>query len=130
MILPFIRRWLLGDPKKLGRWGERRSCRYLRGKGYRLITQNFRCKTGEVDLVMADGDSMVFVEVKTRRDEHQTRAIEAVNFNKRQRLSRAANRFVRKYKIVDKPLRFDIVTVVLGAKGSPEIRHYKNAFVP
>jgi putative endonuclease len=129
-MLPFIRRVLLGDPKRLGRWGERRSCRYLKGKGYRLITQNFRCNSGEVDIVMADGDSLVFVEVKTRRNENVASAQSAVNSNKRQRLTRAANRFVRQYKITNKPLRFDVMAVVLGDKGSPEIRHYKNAFVP
>jgi putative endonuclease len=129
-MLPFIRRVLLGDSRKLGRWGERRSCRYLKGKGYRLITQNFRCNSGEVDIVMADGDSLVFVEVKTRRNENTASAQSAVNSNKRQRLTRAANRFVRQYKITNKPLRFDVMAVVLGDKGSPEIRHYKNAFVP
>ena len=79
---------------------------------------------------MADGESLVFVEVKTRRNEHTATAQSAVNSNKRQRLTRAANQFVRQYKITNKPLRFDVMAVVLGDKGSPEIRHYKNAFVP
>ena len=79
---------------------------------------------------MADGDSLVFVEVKTRRNEDTAPAQHAVNFNKRQRLKRAANRFTRQYKISNKPLRFDVIAVVLGDKSSPEIRHYKNAFVP
>lgn len=130
-MLPFIRRWLHKDTRKLGRWGERRCQRYLKRKGYRPIAQNFRCKSGEVDLVMADsGGAIVFVEVKTRKSESKGPAHQAVNPQKRRRLVRAANQFVRQYNIKNKPLRFDVAAVILPVKGPVEIRYYKNAFVP
>jgi putative endonuclease len=131
MMLPFLRRRILGDPKRLGRWGERYCQRYLKKNGYRPIAQNFKCKSGEVDLVMADASgAIVFVEVKTRASETKGPAQQAVNLNKQRYIIRAANQFVRKYKIKNKPLRFDVAAVILPAKGPVEIRIYKNAFVP
>ena len=80
---------------------------------------------------MADANgAIVFVEVKTRRSETKASAQNAVTPNKRRRLVRAANQFVRKYNIKNKPLRFDVAAVILPAKGPIQIRHYKNAFVP
>ena len=131
MMLPFIRSRLLNDTRRLGRWGEKYCRTYLKKNGYRYIAQNFRCKSGEVDLVMADtSGAIVFVEVKTRKSETKAPAQQAVTPNKRRRLVRAANQFVRKYNIKNKPLRFDVAAVILPAKGPIEIRHYKNAFVP
>jgi putative endonuclease len=131
MMLPFIRRRLHKDTRKLGRWGEGYCQRYLKKNGYRPIAQNFRCKSGEIDLIMADTTgAIVFVEVKTRKSETKAPAQQAVTPNKRRYIIRAANQFVRKYNIKNKPLRFDVAAVILPVKGPIEIRHYKNAFVP
>jgi putative endonuclease len=125
------RKALLSDPKRLGRWGERRSERFLKGAGLRTIARNYRCKVGEVDIVMADDTgTVVFVEVKTRADEEFTNAQDAVGHNKRKKLGSLAKYFLKSYNIKDKHIRFDVVAVVLGEKGRPEIRHYKNAFIP
>ena len=131
MLLPITRRRLLSDPKKLGRWGEKKSERYLRRKGFRFITRNFRCKPGDVDLVMSDASgALVFIEVKTRSSESKANAQDAVNPRKRQKLAAAAKYFVKQYKIKGKPLRFDVMAIVLTKSGPVEIRHYQNAFVP
>ena len=129
--LPIPRRRLLADPKRLGRWGENRCRRYLKSKGYRAIARNFSCPLGEIDLIAADNEGrIVFVEVKTRRNEDHAEALLAVNRSKQIRMARAANHFIKTYNIKNKPLRFDVVTVILNTKGPATIRHYENVFVP
>ncbi len=129
--LPIPRRRLLADPKRLGRWGEKRCRRYLKSKGYRAIARNFRCALGEIDLITADSEGrIVFVEVKTRRNEDHAVAYLAVNRRKQIRMARAANHFIKMYNVRNKPLRFDVVTVILNSKGPATIRHYENVFVP
>lgn len=130
-FLPMNRRKLLADARLLGRWGERRSERFLKNRGLKTIARNFNCKLGEIDLIVTNTDGMiVFVEVKTRRDEDYAQAKDAVNYKKRLKLGRLAKFFLKTYKIKDKPFRFDIVAVVLGKKGPARIRHYENAFIP
>ena len=119
------------DPKLLGRWGEDRCRRFLRKKGFKTIARNFTCKAGEIDLVAGNSDgTIVFVEVKTRRNEDYAQAQDAITRKKKTTMIRAAKSFLRKYKIKDKALRFDVVAIILGPKGPPEIRHYENAFTP
>jgi len=125
------RRRLLADRAKLGRWGEKRCERLLRTKGFRTLTRNFSCRTGELDLVMVDLDgTIVFVEVKTRADEAFAPAEATVSGAKQARMTRAARYFLATHDMQDRPCRFDVVTIVLGSRGRPEIRHYERAFVP
>jgi putative endonuclease len=122
---------LLGDAKLLGKWGEKRAAAFLTGKGFMVIARNYTCPAGEIDLISSDPDgAIVFVEVKTRRDELYAKAQDAVTAKKQRTMTQAAKSFIRNYKIKDKPLRFDVVAVVLGKKGKPQIRHYENAFTP
>ncbi|MDD5063691.1 MAG: YraN family protein [Phycisphaerae bacterium] len=122
---------LLADREKLGRWGEKRCESFLKKKGFKKLTRNYSCRGGEIDLVMVDGDgALVFVEVKTRADEDLTPAESAVTSAKKVRMNRAARYFLATNKIENRPFRFDVVAIVLGRKGRPEIRHYENAFVP
>jgi putative endonuclease len=125
------RRKLLADRKLLGRWGEKRGEKFLKSKGLRTLTRNFSCKTGEIDLVMVDGDgAIVFVEVRTKADESFSLPEETVTQPKRARLFRAARYFLAAHNIENRPYRFDVVTIVLGQTGREQIRHYENAFVP
>lgn len=122
---------LLADRKLLGRWGEKRSEKFLKRKGLKTLTRNFSCKTGEIDLVMVDGDkTIVFVEVKTRADESFSAPESAITSGKKAKMVRTARYFLATNEIEDRPLRFDVVTVILGQKGPAQIRHYENAFVP
>jgi putative endonuclease len=130
-MLFLIRRRLLNDRARLGRWGERRCERYLRNKGLRTLTRNYSCKVGELDLVMVDADgALVFVEVRTRADERFGPVEATITPAKRARVAKAARHFLAVHKIEDRPLRFDVVTLILGRSGPPQIRHYENAFVP
>jgi putative endonuclease len=125
------RRKLLSDPKRLGRWGEKRSESFLKRKGLKTLTRNFACKTGEIDLVMVAPDGTItFVEVRTRSDDSFGPPELSVTHAKRNRLLRTARHFLATNNIENRPFRFDIVTIVLGRKGRPKLEHYKNAFVP
>jgi putative endonuclease len=130
-MLFLIRRRLLDDRARLGRWGERRCERYLRNKGLRTLARNYSCKVGELDLVMVAPDgALVFVEVRSRADERFGPAEATVTPAKRARVARAARHFLAVHQIEDRPLRFDVVTLILGRHGPPQIRHYERAFVP
>jgi putative endonuclease len=125
------RRRLLADRVKLGRWGEKRAERFLRARGLKPLTRRFSCRAGELDLVMVDDDgTLVLVEVKTRADESFGPIESVVTSRKRRRMTRAARYFLATHDIQDRPCRFDVVTIVLGRSGRPQIRHYPSAFVP
>jgi len=127
----FSRKRLLGDPKLLGRWGEKRTARYLKGRGYRVLTLNFLCKNGEIDIVAySPSGEIVFVEVKTRRNEDYMPALAAVNKEKQKRISLAAKYFLKSNVITKRQIRFDIVIVILGESGKLDLTHYENAFLP
>jgi putative endonuclease len=121
---------LLADQKKLGRWGERRCESFLKKKGFRKLAHNFSCKSGEIDLIMVDTNgAIVFVEVRTKTDESFSSPEESVTYSKKEKLLRTARYFLATHNIENRPFRFDVITVVLGQKGRPQIKHYENAFV-
>ena len=125
------KRKLLADIKLLGQWGEKRCRRFLERKGLKTLTRNFSCNAGEIDLIMVAPDrTIVFVEVRTRADETFGSAESSITFAKKAKLLRTARYFLATHDIDDRPFRFDVVAIVLGPKGHPQIRHYKNAFVP
>jgi putative endonuclease len=129
LLLPWVRAKLLRDPKRLGRWGQRQAERYLKRRGLMPIARNFSYAGGELDLVMAETDgTLVFVEVKARQSEAFMPAIAAVNVKKRQHILRTAKRFLREFNLSDRPLRFDVITVILEPAGPAAIKHYPNAF--
>ena len=113
----------------LGKWGESKAAKYLRRAGYDLLTRNYRCFRGEIDIVAVDPDeNLVFVEVKTRISEEFTEAETAVDTEKRRRLIRAAKHFISSYDLRHRPSRFDVLIVIPG-NWRPQIRHHKHAFV-
>ena len=73
-----------------GEAGESLACRHLEGKGYVILKRNYRCRSGEVDIVARHGEATVFVEVKARSGRSHGQGYEAVTFGKRRRLIRAA----------------------------------------
>jgi putative endonuclease len=125
------RRRLFSDRRLLGQWGEKYCEKFLKKKGLKILTRNYSCKTGEIDLVMVDSDGgIVFVEVRTKTDEEFSSVESSITSAKKTRLTRAARYFISTNNIENRPFRFDIVAIVLGQKGRPQIRHYENAFVP
>ena len=112
---------------ELGREGEVLAARLLTGKGYRILARNYRTAGGEVDLVCQDGDTLVFVEVKTRSAGSLGRPDQAVTGIKRGRLVRAAAAFLSEHDGWERPCRFDVVAVV-DRDGSRTATHLPHAF--
>ena len=110
---------------RTGRWGEEQAEKFLKKAGLKMVGRNVRVGYDEIDLIVRQGDTLIFVEVKTRASEDFGRPASAVNRAKRKKLSRAAIRFLKNHKLRPPYIRFDVVEVV-GKK--PEIRHIPNAF--
>lgn len=104
------------DPRRAdGQRGERLAERHLRAAGYRILARNYRCRLGEVDLVALERGTVVFVEVKARHvGEHGT-PLEAVGAAQRRRIARAALHYLARHRLLERPVRFDVVGVWLGA---------------
>ena len=95
----------------------------IRNRGMKTLERRYRTKAGEIDLIMAEGNTVVFVEVKTRRNRVFTEPTAAVDYRKLQNLKRAINHYV-KYHRIDNDIRLDIITVVgTPESGAPEIEH-------
>lgn len=112
----------------LGERGEYEACRYLAHKGYTLHERNWRTSHLELDIVAEWYGEIVFVEVKTRHDEHFAEAKDAVTLRKKRNLVLAAREYLSAHGI-DKPFRFDVITVV-GAAPPFRITHYPYAYTP
>ncbi|MHC1713842.1 MAG: YraN family protein [Solidesulfovibrio sp.] len=112
---------------QLGRAGEDAAATLLTGRGYRVVTRNYRVRGGEVDLVCLDGDTVVFVEVKARGPGSLGRPDQAVTPAKRGKLVRAAAAFLSERGWWERPCRFDVVTV-LARDGKYAATHLPNAF--
>ncbi|HZN69291.1 MAG TPA: YraN family protein [Tepidisphaeraceae bacterium] len=116
----------------LGDRGENVAARYLRNQGMRIITRNFRCPLGEIDIVARDGNTLVFCEVKTRSYEDQgvdgVTPEDQVNSIKRHQITKAARYYLSRYGTVQPPARFDVVAVVWPNNRDPLIRHTPSAF--
>jgi putative endonuclease len=112
-----------------GALGEKLACRFLRRNGYKILFRNFRGRTGgEIDVVCRHDDTLVFVEVKTRGREDFGRPVEAVNREKRKRISRGALAWLRMLDNPDILFRFDVIEVVIADDAKPRIELIKNAF--
>ena len=111
----------------LGKLGEDLACAELERRGYEILARRYRRWGGELDIVARDGETTVFVEVKARRGRDFGDGAEAVTRVKRQRLVRLAEEFLARHRLVDRPCRFDVVSIRLEAE-RPTIEVYRNAF--
>lgn len=125
----------MGKPKTLsthqkGKKGEERAAAYLRLKGYKILEKNFRVGQGEIDLIARRGNTLVFVEVKTRQGKAQGAPLEAVHSHKVKRLSAAAAFYLARQSQGLSACRFDVVTIgpEKNWMGFLKIRHFENAF--
>ena len=112
---------------ELGKFGETLALKKIKRLGYKKIIRNYRCPLGEVDLIGWDGDTLVFIEIKTRRGRSTDYAKEAVNARKRRQISKVALAYMKSNHYSDAKARFDVVAVCVG-RGKPEIEVIKNAF--
>ena len=128
----FRRRPAATAAQRAGAWGERLAADFLENKGYRILGRNVRFGSRcELDLVARSPapEALVFIEVKTRRNEDYGRPVSAVDRAKRRALGRAAVRYLRRVKAKPALIRFDVVEVVGAPDGPPPVvRHVESAF--
>lgn len=120
--LPWLRRWF-GDRS------ERAAERYLRRLGFRVVSRNWSCPAGELDLVALDGPCLVFVEVRSTATADPNRPANSVDPGKQRRLTQAALSFLQSKRLRDPVSRFDVVAVS-WPDGVPEptVVHIRHAF--
>ena len=108
-----------------GQAAEEKALDYLQRKGLHLLNRNYRCKNGEIDLIMQQNDTLVFVEVRYRQSSLFGSAAESVTSSKQRKLLLTANHYLQKNRM-DSPCRFDVVGI--GGKKLTEIEWIQNAF--
>ena len=110
----------------LGDRGERVAAKFLRKQGMRVLIRRYRNPLGEIDLIARDGDTLVFVEVKARR---QGSPAESATAEKQRRLTRAATWFLRGHWLLEQRCRFDVVAIVWpDDRQPPQVEHIRDAF--
>lgn len=114
-----------GGNRLKGQALEQQAGRYLSARGLRLLTTNYHCRAGEIDLIMQDGSTLVFIEVRFRRSELRGSPVETVTPVKQRRLIRCARHYLMSHGLQDAvPCRFDI----LGMGPGTRITWIQNAF--
>ncbi|WP_282941786.1 YraN family protein [Paenibacillus sp. RC67] len=105
--------------KQLGALGERYALEHLEQKGYRIAGQNWRCRTGELDLIAWDGDLLVFVEVRTRSSTLRFGTpAESVDYKKCAQVMETAQVYVHTQRLQNYQIRFDVISIVTNKAGN------------
>lgn len=99
------------------------AAKYLKECGYEIICQNYRCRVGEIDIVAKDGDYLVFLEVKYRKDDRMGSPFDAVDFRKQQKIIKVSQWYLVEQGICDVPIRYDVVGIL-----DRDIKLIKDAF--
>lgn len=113
---------------RIGWFAERKAARYLQARGITIIERNFRLRSGEIDIIGKDGNTIIFVEVKFRSSEEFGKAEEAVSSYQQNRIKNTATLFLNNFKL-GTPKRFDIIAITKGNKFKKyEIKWLKDAY--
>jgi putative endonuclease len=125
------------DPTpKASRWrrwfgsrSEQAAERFFKSLRYQILARNYRCPLGELDLVAADGDTIIFVEVRSTACTDLERPTLSVNTAKQDRLTKLALHFLQRHQLLGRPVRFDVLALSWpDSRSSPIINHYPDAF--
>ena len=110
---------------ELGKWGEDLAAAFLEEKGYEIIERDWKSGHHDLDIIAQEGNKLVIIEVKTRRNRLFGNPEEAIDYKKRQSLQSAINHYVKSHRHYGS-VRFDVISIV-GIPGSePEIDHIKD----
>ncbi len=117
------------SPKqKTGNETEQLACNYLIEQGLLLVERNYKTQRGEIDLIMRDKDTLVFVEVRYRKNDLYGGAVESINWHKQQRIICAAKNYLIRFRLSEKcPCRFDVIGIS-GNLQFPDIEWIPQAF--
>ena len=111
----------------LGKLGENIAKQRLTSIGYKILKTNYRCSLGEIDLIAREGDTLAFVEIKTRRNNPLGQVKEAVDRRKQRQVSKVALSYMKANNLMGKRARFDVVAIRL-VDNKEEVEVVKNAF--
>ncbi|AXB48608.1 YraN family protein [Amycolatopsis albispora] len=114
--------------QELGRRGERLAAAHLEGLGLVILSRNWRCREGELDLVATDGRTLFVCEVKTRSGSGYGLPAEAVDADKSARIRRLTSRWLEHFRVQWCPLRFDVIAIHWPPDGEPQLTHFPGAF--
>jgi putative endonuclease len=115
------------NPKReSGQRGEQIAAAYLQQRGYVILTTNWRCTRGEIDIVARKGETLVFVEVRARKQGIDS-AFESVGARKQQRMVAAAQVYLSDYHLEEALWQVDIIAVSLPYNAPPAVEHVENA---
>jgi putative endonuclease len=116
------------DRSEVARRGEDAAAAFLERVGMIVEDRNWRTPSGEIDIVARDGDTLVFVEVKTRRSERAGTAEDAVSPAKQRRVVRIAKAYLAAHRSAPAAIRFDVVAIRVLGEDRALLRHYRDAF--
>jgi putative endonuclease len=113
--------------KRTGTYGEQIAVQYLQQKDYQIIATNWHCARGELDIIAREGETVVFVEVKTRRKANTDNVLASITPRKRERLIASVYAYLDEYEPDNPPWRFDVIAVALPHTDQPVIDHVEDA---
>jgi putative endonuclease len=117
--------------RKLGNAGEDYCVKYLIDLGYQILSRNFISPFGEIDIIVENQTSLVFIEVKTRTDESVDHAMLSITASKQKKITKTAMFFLQSYNnpnVIEH--RFDVIILQIAPEGEFELKHIQNAFSP
>ena len=113
---------------ELGKKGENAAVKFLERRGYTIVDRNWRCPAGEADIIAFDGDTLVFVEVKTRSDIDKGFPEEAITKTKREKYEKISAYYLRDSNYDELIFRFDVIGILVLGTNKATLRHHINAF--
>ena len=114
--------------REVGLRGEDIAVRYLEALGFSIVLRNFRSRFGEIDLIVEDGDTIVFVEVKTRRSRRFGKAVEQITPGKQRKIMKAAGEYLQRCGALGSKVRFDVLAIDILPGGAERVEQIKGAF--
>ena len=119
----------MSEPRRtLGKIGEDLATAYLEKSGYKILVRNYRQKCGEIDIIAMDRQTIVFIEVKTRRTLVFGPPFAAVTEKKQRQIGKVAQDYLCRNDLFGRPARFDVISILLPDGREPEIELFENAF--
>lgn len=114
----------MSKKQQIGKLGEDLATKYLEEKNYKILTRNFHCKQGEIDIIAKERNEIIFIEVKARTNLHYGRPVEAVTKIKQKHIEKAAEYYLYKNNLANNNVRIDVIEVYIK-EGKYKINHIK-----
>lgn len=113
--------------KQFGQKGEQLALNHLRQQGYAIVTTNWQCPHGEIDIVARQSETLVFVEVRSRHSHTTEDALASISPAKRRKLAACAHAYLYAHHLEDSPWRIDVIAIAVPREGSPIIDQVEHA---